>query len=267
MEMSNNTVLITGGSSGIGLEFAIQLLNLNNNVIVTGRDMAKLDEVKKSFPKIHTIQSDVSKSQEIVELFSKVTKNFPNLNILINNAGIMRTINLIENKAALKDSDEFGELLREIEINLGGPIQMVKQFTPFLRSKERAAIVNISSGLAFSPLPSSPVYSAAKAGLHSLTLSLRVQLQGTSVKVFEVAPPATQTELLGDFDPIDMKGVSIMKADEMVKISINGMSNDNYEIRPGQSNQLRLMSRIAPNFILKQMSKPALRMLLNDSKK
>jgi uncharacterized oxidoreductase len=123
--------------------------------------------------------------------------------------------------------------------------------------------MNVTSGLAFVPLPVSPVYCATKAGLHSFTQSLRVQLHNSNVKVFELAPPATQTELLGDFNSEDMKGISIMKVEAMVAVAIKGMHNNQYEIRPGQSNQLKIMSRIAPEFILNQMSKPVARMLEN----
>ena len=140
-----------------------------------------------------------------------------------------------------------------------GPVRMVKQFLPHLKKKRAAAIMNVSSGLAFLPLPISPVYCATKAGLHLFTLSLRMQLKNTDIKVFELAPPATQTELLDDFDAEDMKGASIMKVDAMV--GDKGMKNDQLEIRPGQSNQLKLMSRLAPQFILNQLSKPVDRML------
>jgi uncharacterized oxidoreductase len=121
--------------------------------------------------------------------------------------------------------------------------------------------MNVSSGLAFVPLPISPVYCATKAGLHSFTESLRVQLKNTKVKVFDLAPPATQTELLGGFNSEDMKGVSIMKVEDMVKVAIEGMQTDRFEIRPGQANQLKMMSRVAPGFILKQMSRSVDRML------
>jgi uncharacterized oxidoreductase len=255
MQLTKNTILITGGSSGIGFELAKQLGALDNTILVTGRDQAKLDRAKAQFPKIHTFKSDVSDPAAIAALYDRVTNEFPQLNILINNAGIMKSINLHDAAGDMK------QLTEEIEINLNGPIRMVKQFLPHLKSKQAAAIMNVSSGLAFTPLPTSPVYCATKAGLHSFTLSLRVQLKKTGVKVFELAPPATQTELLGDFPKEDMKGVSIMNVSEMVAAAVNGMKTDRFEIRPGQSNQLKMMSRIAPQFILNQMSKPVDRML------
>jgi uncharacterized oxidoreductase len=257
MKLTKETVLITGGGSGIGFELAKQLSQLGNTVLITGRDQAKLDQAKAQLPKIHTFQSDVSDPKAIPILFDKVTNEFPELNVLINNAGIMRTINVHDKDGSLQD------LTSEVETNLNGPIRMVKQFLAHLKGKKTAAIMNVSSGLAFVPLPMSPVYCATKAGLHSYTLSLRVQLKNTNVKVFELAPPAIQTDLLGDFAAEDMKGISIMKVTDMVAAAVKGMQGDQLEIRPGQSNQLKLMSRIAPQFILNQMSKPVERMLAN----
>lgn len=255
MILSNNTILITGGTSGIGLELAKQLAGLNNKIILTGRDQSKITRIQKDFPQFSIFESDVSDSKAITSLYEKVTKQFPNLNVLINNAGIMRTINVHDKGNDLLD------ITREIETNLNGPIRMVKQFLPHLKTQSHAAIVNVSSGLAFVPLPMSPVYCATKAGLHSFTLSLRVQLKNTKVKVFELAPPATETELLSDFSAEDRKGISIMKVQDMVAAAVKGMSHDQYEIRPGQSNQLKFMSRLAPQFILNQLSKPVDRML------
>lgn len=255
MKLTHNTILITGGTSGIGFELAKQLLKLDNTVIVTGRDTARLEKTKELLPTVHTIQSDVSDVQGIEKLFDKVRTAFPALNILINNAGIMKTINLHE-------AGPIADLTQEIETNLNGPIRMVHTFLDHLKSKPNAAIVNVSSGLAFVPLPISPVYCATKAALHSYTLSLRVQLKNTSVKVFELAPPATATELLkGSMESDDMKGISVMTVQDMVKVAIKGLQNDQYEIRPGQSNQLKLMNRIAPQFILDQLSKPVDRLL------
>ncbi len=255
MKLTRETILITGGASGIGFELAKQLIQLGNTVLITGRDMAKLERAKNQIPKVHIYQSDVSDPKAIPVLFDRITNEFPELNILINNAGIMHTINIHDSEPKLD------AITQEIETNLNGPIRMIKQFLPHLKKKENAAIMNVSSGLAFVPLPTAPIYCATKAGLHSFTLSLRVQLKKTSIKVFELAPPATQTELLDTSNPEDMKGVSIMKVEDMVTVAVKGMRNDHFEIRPGQSNQLKFMNRIAPQFILNQLSKPVDRML------
>jgi uncharacterized oxidoreductase len=254
MNTNGNTILITGGTSGIGFEFSKQLLALGNTVIATGRDEARLQKAKAALPGLQTIKSDVSKPADIEALLTKVSAEFPKLNILINNAGIMKTINL-------HDAPDLEALTQEIDVNLKGPMRMAVAFLPHLRTQPDAAIVNISSGLAFVPLPVSPVYCATKAGLHSFTQSLRVQLKGTRVKVFEVAPPATETELLADMSAEDRKGVSVMAVDAMVTESIAGMAADRLEIRPGQANSLKFMSRVAPDFILKQLSRSTERML------
>ena len=139
---------------------------------------------------------------------------------------------------------------------------MVKQFLPHLKTQEAAAIVNVSSGLAFVPFPISPIYCAAKAGVHSFTQSLRVQLKNTRIKVFELAPPMTQTPLLtADFHADDTKGVRAMDVVKMVGRAIKGLASDQLEIRPGLSNVLKLMSRVAPQFVLNRFSKPVEAML------
>lgn len=255
MKLTGNTVIVTGGSSGIGLELARRLLALGNTVIVTGRDQAKLDAAKAGLKGLNTIQSDVSDPSAIEALFQRVTSEFPKLNVLVNNAGIMRTLNLHDKDGGLLD------ITREIDINLCGPIRMIKQFLPHLKAQPSAAIMNVSSGLAFVPLPIAPVYCATKAALHSYTESLRVQLKNTAVKVFELAPPATETPLIDAFNADDMQGITMMPVDKMVDAAIKGLQADHFEIRPGQSNQLKLMSRIAPKFILGQLSKPVDRML------
>jgi uncharacterized oxidoreductase len=249
MKTSGNTILITGGTSGIGFELASQLFALGNTIIITGRDNARLEAAKNKIPQLHTFQSDVSDPKAIRYLWERAIKEFPDLNILINNAGIMKKINL-------HDADEdLEKICDEVETNLNGPIRMVKQFLPHLKTKKAAAIMNVSSGLAFVPLPISPVYCSTKAALHSFSQSLRVQLKNTEVRVFELAPPATQTALIDAFASADMKGIALMPVSTMVKIAINGMENDQFEIRPGQSNALKFMSRLAPQFILNQLSK------------
>ena len=255
MNISNNTILITCGTSGIGLGLAKALLHKNNVVIVTGRDAEKLKKLKTQYPAIDTIHSDIRRISDIDSLFTQVTTRFPETNIMINNAGIMKKLNL------QKPGEDLEKVTEEIESNLIAQIRMATKFMRFLIAKDKAAIINNTSGLAFVPLPIWPVYCAAKAGLHSFTLSLRVQLKDTSIKVFELAPPATKTPLLDQSDPNDLKGVPIMPVEDMVAKALEGIQNDRYEIRPGQSNQLKMMSRLAPDFILKQMSRSVDRML------
>jgi uncharacterized oxidoreductase len=249
MELKNSTVLITGGTSGIGLEFVKQLSQQDAaNIIITGRDLAKLEQAKKQFPHIHTFQSDVSNPKDIELLYQKVIQQFPRLNILINNAGIMRNMDLQDTRMDLED------ITREIETNLSGTIRMVHQFLPQLKKQETAAIMNVSSGLAFVPFPISPVYSATKSGVHAYTQTLRLQLKHTKVKVFELAPPATETPLMDVFTGIVDRRQN-MKVDKMVGIAIQGILKDKMEIRPGLSNVLKFMSRLAPNFILHVLDK------------
>lgn len=255
MQLSQHTILITGGASGIGWELAKQLQARGNQIIIAGRSANKLQKAKALFPQIHTAVCDVSRPAEIDKLFDEITKEFPKLNLLINNAGVAKVRNL------LSEQTDLVELTHEIETNLHGPIRLCQKFLPHLKKQAVAAIVNVSSGLAFVPLPIAPIYCATKAGLHSYTQSLRVQLQKTNIKVFELAPPATQTELMGEFSSEDMKGISVMSAEKMVADALKAIERDQLEICPGQSQQLKFMSRLAPEFILKQLSRPVARML------
>lgn len=249
MNLSGNTILITGGSSGIGFEMAKEFLKRNNKIIITGRNEKKLQEVKEKLDGVVAIKSDVGNPDDIKKVYLQVKKEFPDLNILINNAGIMTTINLQDHQLSAND------LTNEIDINVKGIIWMNDAFLPLLKENKNAAIINVSSGLAFVPLPISPVYCATKAALHSYTLSLRAQLRNTDIKVFELAPPATKTELLAGANEEDMKGITIMPVEDLVADFLKGFSKDKYEICPGQASQLKFMSRYFPSFILKQMSK------------
>lgn len=254
MNITGNTILITGGSSGIGFEMAKEFLAAKNKVIITGRNMARLEKAKQKLGDVKIIQSDVGNPDSIKELYKQVSKEFPDLNILINNAGVMFTINLQDHKLSSE------ELTKELDINVKGTIWMNDAFLPLLKQNKNAATVTVTSGLAFVPLPISPVYCATKAALHSYTLSLRAQLKNTDVKVFELAPPATETELLADFNKEDMKGISSMSVQAMVANFLQGFSKNRLEICPGQASQLKFMGRFFPKFILKQLSKTVDRM-------
>jgi uncharacterized oxidoreductase len=247
MKLSQRTILITGGTSGIGLELARQLLQRGNTVVVTGRDQARLAAASLALPGLHTIQSDVSDPAAIAALHGRVLAQFPALDTLINNAGIMRNLNLHQAR-------DLEDLTREIEINLSGPVRMVQQFLPHLKTCPAALIVNVSSGLAFIPYSISPVYSATKAALHSYTQSLRRQLQGTGVSVVELAPPPTETPLLrGEFER-ETRGQKAMDVKVLVGQALSGIEAGRTEIRPGISNVLSTMSRVAPHFMFRQLA-------------
>ena len=249
MDITGNTILITGGSSGIGFEMARQFLQKDNKVIITGRNEQKLQEAKRQLDGVTAIRNDAANPEDAEKLCQRIATDFPGLNILVNNAGVMRTINL-------QDSDRSAmELTGEIDINLKGTLLMNKVFLPLLKRNSNPAIVNVSSGLAFTPLPVAPVYSASKAAIHSYTLSLRTQLRNTGIRVFELVPPLTQTGLIGAFAEEDIKGVPIMPVEDMVTAFLKGLAKDQYEICVGQAGLLRFLSRFFPDFILRQMSK------------
>lgn len=249
MELKNSTVLITGGTSGIGLELVKQLTQQGSNIIITGRNFNKLNATKSQFPKITIFQSDVSKPQDIEQLCKEVTQQFPELNIIINNAGIMRNLNLQDTSLSLEN------ITREIDTNLMGVIRMNHQFLPHLKTKKSSAIVNVSSGLAFLPFPLSPIYSATKAGIHAYSQVLRLQMKKTNVNVFELIPPLTDTTLMNAFtDDIDKDDAGpAMKVEKMVQVAISGLLKNQFEIKPGMSKALNLMGRIAPKFFLNYM--------------
>jgi uncharacterized oxidoreductase len=191
MKTTGNTVLITGGSSGIGLALAEALLQRRNEVIVCGRRSERLRAAKKRLPEIHVRVCDVSSAQSRRALVAWLASDFRDMNLLVNNAGIQRPVDFLKGPRDLEDADE------EIATNLTAPIHLSALLIPYLRRKKEAAIVNISSGLAFTPLAAVPVYCATKAAVHSLSLSLRHQLRETSVQIFEVAPPMVSTDLSG----------------------------------------------------------------------
>lgn len=193
MRMSGNTILITGGSSGIGMALAERFLTRGNTVIVCGRSGEALKTVEARLPGLQCIVSDIGKPQEREALARWVSAHFPALNVLINNAGIQRRLNLL-------DPEPWSATASEIDINLGGPIHLTMLLLPHLLRQPDAQIINVSSGLAFTPLAYAPVYCATKAAMHSFTLSLRYQLRDTSVRVSEIIPPAVKTMLGGAHD-------------------------------------------------------------------
>jgi uncharacterized oxidoreductase len=189
MQLTGNTILVTGGGSGIGRGLAESLHQLGNQVIISGRRQDALDNTTKANPGIVSLTLDINDPEAIQKFAARVTAEYPSLNVLINNAGIMKAENLQQLPAGLADSEAI------IATNLLGPIRLTAALLPHLQKQTHAAIMNVSSGLAFVPLPVTPTYSATKAALHSYTVSLRVQLAGTPVEVIEIIPPAVATDL------------------------------------------------------------------------
>lgn len=190
MKTSGNTILITGGTSGIGLGLALRFHEAGNKVIVAGRRKELLDRITTDQPGIEAVVLDVADGASIIHASEAIAARYPELNVLINNAGIMHWED-VRDSAGLQIAEDT------IATNLLGAIRMVYAFLPQLSKKADAAILNVSSALAFVPFPATPTYSATKAALHSFTESLRVQLAEASVEVIEIVPPGVRTTLLG----------------------------------------------------------------------
>ncbi len=227
MKITGNTVLITGGATGIGFALAESFVKLGNNVIVCGRRMEKLEEAKRRLPSLNVRQADVSKESDRRALYDWVEREFKDLNLLVNNAGIQRRIDFTKGAEDLLEQED------EIDINFKAQVYLAARFVPLLSRQKEAAIVNVSSGLGFVPLTVFPIYSATKAAIHSFTMSLRFQLRKTSVKVYEVIPPTVyDTELKGK--PIE-KAEWTASSSEVAEAVVKGLEGDVFEIAVGAS--------------------------------
>ncbi|QGZ58894.1 SDR family oxidoreductase [Paraburkholderia acidiphila] len=189
MNLSGNTVLITGGTSGIGRALAEALHRRGNKVIVAGRRKSLLDEIARLNPGIDTVELDIGSATQIREVAARLIERYPSLNVVINNAGIMP---FDDAGGALDDE----QAVRLVETNLLGPVRVSAAFVDHLKRQSEAYIVNNSSVLAYVPLAATALYSATKAAIHSYTLSQRFALRDTSVKVLEIAPPWVDTDLV-----------------------------------------------------------------------
>jgi uncharacterized oxidoreductase len=228
MKANGNTVLITGGGTGIGLALAEQLVRRDNTVIICGRRRQRLLAAKKRIPGLVMRVCDVSRPASRKTLVQWIIAKFGNLNILVNNAGIQRAVDFTRGSRDLSDADE------EVATNLIAPIHLSALLIPHLRRRKDAAIINVSSGLAFTPLAVVPVYCATKAAIHSLSLTLRFQLRDTSVRVFEIAPPMVSTDLSGRRRRPD-GNEHAMSPEEAAQGIINAMENDAYEAALGSA--------------------------------
>jgi len=203
MKTTSNTILITGGGSGIGRGLAEAFHALGNQVIIAGRRQRVLDETTRANPGMISAVLDIEDPAAIRAFAAQITEQRPALNVLINNAGISRIENLKAPQSDLAGVEAM------ITTNLLGPIRLTAALLPHLQKQPRAAILNVTSGLAFVPLPQGPTYSATKAALHSYSVSLRVQLRDTPVEVIEIIPPYVQTELGGSKQASDPRAMPL----------------------------------------------------------
>lgn len=196
MELTGNTILITGGGSGIGRGLAESFQALGNQVVIAGRRKSALDETIAANPGMQAMELDVDDSASLKQFVTEIAQKHPKLNVLINNAGIMRPENLLQKQEDLSIAE------KTIATNLLGPIRLTAALLPGLLQQPRATIMTVTSGLAYVPLAFTPTYCATKAAIHSYTVSLRYQLKNSNIDVLELAPPYVQTDLMdGKNDP------------------------------------------------------------------
>ena len=189
MNLSGNTILVTGGSTGIGFALAEELLARGNRVLTCGRREGRLLEAQQKLPALEFIVCDVASDSGRRELVEWAVRTGPALNMLINNAGVQHRVDF------LNDEEFSSRGFEEIEINLTAPMHLAQLLIPHFAKRPLAAIVNIGSGLAFTPSSAMPVYCASKAALHSFSMSLRHQLRKTSIRVYETVAPLVESEL------------------------------------------------------------------------
>ncbi|HEY0054443.1 MAG TPA: SDR family NAD(P)-dependent oxidoreductase [Pedobacter sp.] len=236
MDLQGNTILITGGSSGIGLALVKAFYALNNKVIIVARDHAKLELIKKQFPQIDVFQCDLTKQSDIDNLVVFIERNHPNLNMLFNNAAIQYNYDFVT------EPNIVNKVEYEVSANLTSVIKLCGLLLPTLVGNKNAAVVNISSGLALLPKKSAPVYCATKAAIHNFTKAFRYQMESTNLRVFEILPALIDTPMT------DGRGKGKISPEKLVDEFLKDFKNNRFESYIGKTKLLKLISRIWPNF-------------------
>ena len=242
MDLKNQTILITGGSSGIGLELAKRLAARQNKVLICGRSQEKLDQARKEEPSLEIFQCDLSNQEDCMRLVEWVKTNHPQLSMLINNAALVHTDDLLHGKNMLSKAQ------LEFDTNVIAPILLAAELMPLLWQRN-STIVNVTSGLAYVPRAAYPFYNSTKAALHSFTQVLRFQSQKSSVKIIEAMFPAVDTPWHNGKAP--KIAIPVGKA---VEEMIDGIDKDKEEIRIGKVKLVYWLSRIAPAFAFRKIN-------------
>ena len=232
MKVSGNKILITGATAGIGKALTLKFLSLGNTIIAAGRNKESLQELAKIDSRIIPVVCDLSKMSELEKLTLQIENVHPDLNILINNAGVQYNYQFTEEEYLINKIDH------EINVNFIAPLKLIAFLLPVLQMNENAAIVNVSSGIGLVPKMQAPVYCGTKAGIHIFSQSLRYQLQ--TIKVFEMIPPLVDTEMTKG------RGKGKISAEQVAEEFIKAFSKNQYEINIGKVKLLKLINRISP---------------------
>jgi uncharacterized oxidoreductase len=241
MTITGNTILITGGSSGIGLSLAKRFYALKNTVIITGRDSEKLQQIKATLPGIATFTGDLTLQSTLNELAFFINQQHPHLNILINNAAVQYNYSFLTGENILHTIDY------EVSANLTAPIKLTTMLLPLLLNYKNSAVVNISSGLFIAPKKSAAVYCATKSAMHSFTKTLRYQLEDTSTKVFEIIPALIDTPMTAG------RGKQKITPQQLTDEFMRNFKANKLESYIGKTKLLKLISRISPHLADKIM--------------
>lgn len=234
MNTTNNTILITGGTSGIGLALVKRFHQLGNRLLVVSGNQQNLDQLSSDLPDITTIKCDLSRITEVDGLIGQCLENHQDINLLINNAGVQYNYQWIQ------EAYPNPLIEKEMRINLLSPLQLVQGLLPLLKDKPQAAIINVSSVLAVVPKQSAPIYCASKAGLHIFSQTLRYQLESTNIKVFEVLPPLVDTPMTAG------RGTNKLSPERLVEEFMKNFAKDRFEMNIGKTKLLRSLKRLAP---------------------
>ena len=235
MRLSGNTVLVTGGGSGIGLALAKAFAIRGNVVVVCGRNTKKLEAVHTENPAIDTFPCDIASDQDQQRLVEYIAQKYTNLNVLINNAGIQHNYDFSDTK------NHTGLIEEEVNINFLAHLKLTDRFLPVLMQRPSAAIVNVTSALAVVPKQSAPIYCATKAAMHNFTKVLRYQLEDTSVKVFEIIPALVDTEMTKG------RGKNKITPEALATEALRGIESNKYEILIDKTKILFALNRFLPS--------------------
>jgi len=260
MKLKNRTILVTGGTSGIGFAFAKRFLEMGNTVIITGRSQQRIDQAVKNNPGLIGMVADVSDPISVEQLAKELAKHYPKLDIIFNNAGIIHEFDLFD------ESITYEHLTAEINTNLNGTIYVTKTFLPLLAKQREAMIVNVTSLLANITVANAPTYSATKAGVHMFSDALREQIRakGKNIHVMELCPPViSETNLTDTYDEGFLNKMISLPLTKLVKVGVKGMLKNKIRVNAGFTKVMRFSMKFAPDWIthtwgqmiLKQMNR------------